>query len=997
MAEGSLVRVSVRVRAETKLGQFVGIALSTSNHFDKSSAMAQLVTTPEAYPVWYTKTPIVVPSGQTTMYKYCLLEGNSVQAFEIGEARLIPLGENNIDVMIEDKFSTQQVDGFEGVGSSEKNLLRKLTDIARTEEENEKENGKFSIEGGGRLFIACYHLPVSVRRDASAEDGFVATWNDSLISRSTDGKSVSQGVKTFWVGTVTVDNAPTLSKTDIEQLTALLTKMDCIPVFLDAAVLRLAYHGFCKEIMWPIFHNVDQLDHIHAAWNLPAGNRGGAGGGIGAAVAAQRTPQEAAAAAAAAFMSANGSPSNNNSSNNSNNTSSSSSNSSSSTSNSFTTGGNGGEEIKWKGDEERYYAAYETVSKVFDAKLGPLLNKNDVVWVHDYHLMLLPKMVRERDLKVKIVFFLHIPFPTSQIFRSLPKATQLLQSMCCSDVIGFHAFDHTRHFLNATKRILGMRSRTLDGGLLAVFVQDRHVIVTMSHVSVEPDKLDKLLALKEVQDRAAELREKYKGRKIIVGVDVCHRLSGVSLKLAAMDKLLTDYSNTTSGGVVLVQRCLRPGVREQDEETTSVDVRKMVDMLNTKFGQGGKGIVIDYEEVRGSLSLPERLSLWLASDVFLLSAIREGLNLMPLEYIYARRELESAGVVVASEFSTVSSSLSGSIKINPFNALSVADALDKAVNMTPKECNQRRTRDISFVSTHPSSLWTKQILSDLRLSSSPSSSSSSSSSSASASSSSSSSAAQPNKEAHAPLQEPVNVKYLVECFKAAGSQGLTPKGRRLLVFDYGGTLLFKERFDVYIKQTLSAISGRRPTPRVMMALKVLSEDPNNVVMVMTGLTRLKLGDTFKGLKNITLVTSNGLVYSWGENLLSEEDKARISTLGASAKASSANSLAAAVAAAAGAVAASKVKAGEFHDDLFSQVDDEGREWRNFDFHIDWTAVCKIAVPIMSQYTFRTNGTCLSPRFVIFTLLLSLSLFFSWLFYLRATDPSLPSFTAPYQH
>ena len=195
MAEGSLVRVSVRVRAETKLGQFVGIALSTSNHFDKSSALAQLVTTPEAYPVWYTKTPIVVPSGQTTMYKYCLLEGNSVQAFEIGEARLIPLGENNIDVMIEDKFSTLQVDGFEGAGSSEKNLLRKLTDIARTEEENEKENGKFSIEGGGRLFIVCYHLPVSVRRDASAEEGFVATWNDSLISRSTDGKSVSQGVK----------------------------------------------------------------------------------------------------------------------------------------------------------------------------------------------------------------------------------------------------------------------------------------------------------------------------------------------------------------------------------------------------------------------------------------------------------------------------------------------------------------------------------------------------------------------------------------------------------------------------------------------------------------------------------------------------------------------------------------------------------------------------------------------------------------------------------
>lgn len=303
---------------------------------------------------------------------------------------------------------------------------------------------------------------------------------------------------------------------------------------------------------------------------------------------------------------------------------------------------------------------------------------------------------------------------------------------------------------------------------------------------------------------------------------------------------------------------------------------------------------------------------------------------MPLEYIYSRKGLKSAGVVVASEFSTCSSLLSGSLKINPFNALSVADALDKALNMTAKECNQRRTRDISFVSTHPSSLWTRQILSDLQHLKGENGSSGKKS----------------DKTVfsyHTSVQEIVHSKCLVDCYKTASNTGLSTLGTRILIFDYGGTLLFKEKFDVYIKQTLSAISGRKPTPKMMHALKVLSDDPNNIVMVMTGLTRLKVGDTFKGMKNITLVTSNGLVYSWGENLSSLCERRKESTTRG--------------------CSTSALDSALFPDDLFSQIDDEGREWSNFDFGIDWEAVCKIAVPIISQYTFRTNGTCLSPRWV----------------------------------
>ena len=153
-----------------------------------------------------------------------------------------------------------------------------------------------------------------------------------------------------------------------------------------------------------------------------------------------------------------------------------------------------------------------------------------------------------------------------------------------------------------------------------------------------------------------------------------------------------------------------------DEETTSADLHKMVEALNAKFRSSESDLpVVDYQEVT-SLSLSERVALWLAADVFLLTSIREGLNLMPLEYVYARRNLGYAGVVVASEYAACSSLLSGSLKVNPFYTLSVADTLHRAIEMGSKESSQRMQRDLPFVANHPSSKWTREILHDLEVS-----------------------------------------------------------------------------------------------------------------------------------------------------------------------------------------------------------------------------------------------------------------------------------------
>ncbi len=901
MAEGHYSRVYIRVRAHTTIGQSVAVGGSSNQfgNFDKNRVI-HLVTTPDSYPVWYSKEPIIMPRYQVSQYKYCTVEGGVVRSFERLDT-VRTLSPDTIDFVLEDNFNPMRLES--SAFDSEANLLQEMQRLTNTGSlDSSLHDSIHSVKDrdtSQRLFITCYHLPLKISRTDKPDSPFEVVWAESLIAKSED--SVSGEKETFWVGTLSIPD-PAPSEAEMEILKKLVGAMNCIPVSVDQDQKDRAYHGYCKEVMWPIFHNVDQLDHIHAAWHVQkiskAKLQGGTGKrGIGVSI--DSTSEDVAMSPFPSSSSSDKAE---------------------------------GEKLKWTKHEEKYFKAYKAVTALFDQKLSTLLQPQDVVWVHDYHLMLLPGMLRSRKIEgLRLCFFLHIPFPTSQIFRSIGSANELLQSMVSADIIGFHAFDHSRHFLNCAKRVMGVVSRTLAGGMIALDIQGREVIVTMSHVSIEPGQLDKALDSSDVLEMTREIRERHKGRKIVAGIDVCQRLSGGALKLAAFEKLLTDYSDSGSN-VVLIQKSLRPRARLEDEETTSKDLTAMVEDLNGRFSRADGEFPVQYDEVSG-MSLKERLALYLAADVFLLTSIREGLNLMPLEYIYARKSLPHAGVVICSEFSTCSSLLNGSLKINPFYALEVADSLDKALHLDADEADTRRARDMQFVKSHPSALWTKNILGDLKHLD-----------------------GKRVKKKYASKRaapEPVDKDYLLEAYETSRAVGLSLEGRRVFIFDYGGTLLHKEKHTIYIKQTLSAISGRKPQNGVMEAIRVLSEDPHNAVMVMTGLTRLKLGDTFKGLPNVTLVTSNGLVYSWGQNLLNERDKAKYAAF---LKANASNErLSARV----------KQESPEFEQDFegmneFLQ-DDEGRIWSFMNFDIDWQAVCKIAVPIISKFTFRTNGTCLSPR------------------------------------
>lgn len=254
---------------------------------------------------------------------------------------------------------------------------------------------------------------------------------------------------------------------------------------------------------------------------------------------------------------------------------------------------------------DKWWTAYQTVNSTFTELVASLVSGGDLIWVHDYHLALLPHMLRgarnenvATDLTanqsnkvepVKIVMFFHVPFPTSQMFRELEHGERLLEGVLGADVIGFHAFDHARHFLNAAKRILGLSHESLVGGLIGVRYRGTKVVVTISNVSVETDMIDALLEFPSVKEDAAALQQKHNGRTIIAGIDVAQRLSGVSLKLLAFERLLTDYPVWQSK-VVLLQRCLIPGNRRVDEADTLREVRALVQRIKTRFGEEGESL-----------------------------------------------------------------------------------------------------------------------------------------------------------------------------------------------------------------------------------------------------------------------------------------------------------------------------------------------------------------------------------------------------------------------
>ncbi|KAL1224159.1 putative alpha,alpha-trehalose-phosphate synthase [UDP-forming] 2 [Cardamine amara subsp. amara] len=292
------------------------------------------------------------------------------------------------------------------------------------------------------------------------------------------------------------------------------------------------------------------------------------------------------------------------------------------------------------------YDAYKKANRLFLDVIIDNYEEGDIVWCHDYHLMFLPQYLKEYNSKIKVGWFLHSPFPSSEVYKTLPSRSELLRSVLTADLLGFHTYDFARHFVSTCTRILGV-----EGTHEGIVDQGRVTRVAVFPIGIDPDRFIRTCKLPEVIQQMNELKERFSGKKVILGVDRLDMIKGIPQKYLGFEKFLEENPNWRHK-VVLVQIAVptRNGVPEYQKVKTQV--HGLVGRINGRFGSVSS---LPIHHLDCSVNFNYLCALYAIADVMLVTSLRDGMNLVSYEFV-ACQEAEK-GVLVLSEFAGAGQSL----------------------------------------------------------------------------------------------------------------------------------------------------------------------------------------------------------------------------------------------------------------------------------------------------------------------------------------------------
>ncbi|KAE8807507.1 alpha,alpha-trehalose-phosphate synthase [Hordeum vulgare] len=485
------------------------------------------------------------------------------------------------------------------------------------------------------------------------------------------------------------------------------------------------------------------------------------------------------------------------------------------------------------------WQAYVSVNKIFADKILEVINpEEDFVWVHDYHLMVLPTFLRKRFNRVRLGFFLHSPFPSSEIYKTLPVREELLRALLNADLIGFHTFDYARHFLSCCSRMLGLKYES-QRGYIALDYYGRTVTIKILPVGIHLVQLQSVLNLPETGLKVAELMKQFcgRGRILMLGVDDMDIFKGISLKLLAFEQLLVQHPEWR-GKLVLVQIANPARGRGKDVKDVQDESYAMVRRINEAFGQPDYQPVILIDR---PLHFYERMAYYVVAECCLVTAVRDGMNLIPYEYIIARQgndkidrilglspSTKKKSMLVVSEFIGCSPSLSGAIRVNPWNIDSVTEAMEKALSISDCEKVLRHEKHHKFVSTHDVGYWANSFLQDLLRS-----------------------CQDHNKRRCWGIGFGLRFRVVAldTSFKKLAAEQLVSAYRkattRAILLDYDGTLMPQTSF------------GKNPGSKTIDMLNSLCRDEKNMVLIASTKTRATLSEWFSPCEDLGLAAEHG--------------------------------------------------------------------------------------------------------------------------------------------
>lgn len=344
---------------------------------------------------------------------------------------------------------------------------------------------------------------------------------------------------------------------------------------------------------------------------------------------------------------------------------------------------------------ERGWKSYQEVNRIVAESIIEEARAGDTIWVHDFQLFLVPGLIKAKRPDLKIGFFLHIPFPSSEIFRELPQREVILESLSKCDLIGFHDLGYMNHFRSSLHRILGEVSASENiSGVYPISIDSQHFLDLANH--------------KQTLDFIDQYKQTKKDMKWILGVDRLDYIKGLVLKLRAFRRFLRD--NPEERGKVQMLQVVIPSRTEVPEyQQLKSRIEQLVSSINGEFGTP---VYMPVVYMFHGVSEFELSALYQLSEVLHIGSRRDGMNLVSLEYIVSQKE-EAPGVVLLSEFAGAHSTLSYALSINPWNVAETAQKIKEALD---RPIERRRTdlkamRD--FLIQYNSSEWARVFLRDL--------------------------------------------------------------------------------------------------------------------------------------------------------------------------------------------------------------------------------------------------------------------------------------------
>ncbi len=357
-----------------------------------------------------------------------------------------------------------------------------------------------------------------------------------------------------------------------------------------------------------------------------------------------------------------------------------------------------------KAYEDHSWKYYVRVNQAFADVIIKNWKRGDVIWIHDYHLLLVPGMIRQKLPEAKIGFFLHVAFPSSEIFRCLAVRKELLDGILGANLVGFQIHEYTRHFLQTVTRLLNAEA-TSDG----IQLEDRFIDVINMPIGIDPIALDEHREEEEVKAWLDILREKYKDKKLIVARDKLDHIRGVRQKLLSYE-LFLNLNPEWRGRVVLIQVALSTSERNELDATVS----DIVTRVNSLWANLAYQPVVYLKQ---DIDYPQYLALLTAADALMITSQREGMNLTSHEYVFCQdgKNFEKKhGSLILSEFTGTSELFQGAdLAVNPWDYRACADAIKKALEMDEEEKNVRWSKLYKAVRHHTGSHWFSEFLSRL--------------------------------------------------------------------------------------------------------------------------------------------------------------------------------------------------------------------------------------------------------------------------------------------